>query len=102
MEQQLCKGCGNPFSAADHFCRTCGYKLFQVMRSENEIKAEMENLKKLPINDIIFLSLSLHAFEALAWVLGDNNMAPSTLIEQSLQRIERSRHDGHDNPPFGR
>lgn len=65
-----CKKCQKSLLASDVFCSGCGQPVF-TMRSENEVKAQLQKFKTLPhANNIASIAIRLAMVQALSWVIG--------------------------------
>lgn len=84
MKQLECKKCGKVLSATFTFCPFCGAR-DQTYRSENEVRAKIEQLKALKpagLGSIVSLMVIIIALE---WVLG-GNLDPAEIANPNKQK----------------
>lgn len=88
-----CKKCQKEIKAEDKFCSQCGELSFKAMRSENEIKAMIEQVKNFEIpssitdNNMMFLLMKIPILVTLDWVMG-SNCDPMNIITPPTKKQE--------------
>lgn len=70
LEILNCRNCKKEVNASAKFCPGCGKQAFKAIRSENEIRAKIQEIQNIDGAEIQTLMMSLPVCFALEWVLG--------------------------------